>query len=75
MPIVKSGANKPALEPLPIDASKAGRPTMLGKRDKCAEFLSRCPNATDQEASKACDYHLQGVQVCRARLLGGHLDH
>lgn len=62
MPIVKHGAEKPALIPLPI-ASASGP-----KRDAAIEFMRRCPLATDAEVKKICSYNLKAVGEIRARM-------
>lgn len=62
MPIVKSGAVKPVLQPLPIEAASGP------KRDAALEFMRRCPLATDAEVKKVCSYNLKAVGEIRARM-------
>lgn len=62
MTIVKSGAIKPALQPLPIEAACGP------KRDAALEFMQRCPNATDAEVKKVCSYNLKAVTEIRSRM-------
>lgn len=62
MPIVKSGAKKPMLQPLPIESATGP------KRDAALEFMRRCPLATDAEVKKVCSYNLKAVSEIRARM-------